>query len=133
VHLIDTSAWVEYLRATGSAADAGVTRLVEASAPIAITEPVIMELLAGERDPANFRRLGIMTGGLPLMAVEPACDYHEAAAIFRLARMGGQTIRSMAGCLIAAVGLRRDATVVHFDADFEVIASCVPLRTRSLL
>jgi len=47
--------------------------------------------------------------------------------------MGGQTIRSMVDCLIAAVGLRRDATVVHFDADFEVIASCVPLRTRSLL
>jgi predicted nucleic acid-binding protein len=133
VHLIDTSAWVEYLRATGSAADAAVTQLVEESAPIAITEPVIMELLAGARDPANFRRLGIMAGGLPLMAVDPACDYHEAAAIFRLARMGGRTVRSTVDCLIAAVGLRRDATVVHFDADFEVIASCVPLRTRSLL
>ena len=47
MHLIDTSAWVEYLRATGSAADAAVTQLVEGSAPIAITEPVIMELLAG--------------------------------------------------------------------------------------
>lgn len=133
MHLIDTSAWVEYLRATGSAADVAVTQLVEANAPIAITEPVIMELLAGARGPANFRRLGVMTSGLPLMAVEPACDYHEAAAIFRLARMGGQTIRSMVDCLIAAVGLRRDATVVHFDADFEVIASCVPLRTQSLL
>jgi hypothetical protein len=29
--------------------------------------------------------------------------------------------------------MRRDATVVHFDADFDVIASCVPLRTLSLL
>jgi predicted nucleic acid-binding protein len=73
VHLIDTSAWVEYLRATGSNADAAVTRLIEENTPIAITEPVIMELLAGARDSGNFRRLGVMTGGLPLMAVEPAC------------------------------------------------------------
>lgn len=133
MHLIDTSAWVEYLRATGSRADAAVKRLIEDNAPIAITEPVIMELLAGARDAGNFRRLRMMTGGLPLMAVEAASDYHEAAAIYRLARMGGKTVRSMADCLIAAVGLRRDATIVHFDADFEVIAACVPLRTQPLL
>jgi predicted nucleic acid-binding protein len=132
VHLIDTSAWVEYLRATGSNADAEVKRLVEDNAPIAITEPVVMELLAGARDAGKFQRLLAMTGGLPLMSVDPACDYHEAAAIFRLARTGGKTIRSMADCLIAAVGMRRDATVVHCDADFDAIASCVPLRTLSL-
>jgi predicted nucleic acid-binding protein len=101
MHLIDTSAWIEYLRATDSSADAEVARLIEANEPIATTEPVIMELLAGARDAGNFRRL--------------------------------TTIRSMADCLIAAVGMRRDATVVHFDADFDVIASCVPLRTLSLL
>jgi len=133
MHLIDTSAWIEYLRATGSKADAEVTRLIEATAPIATTEPIIMELLAGARDAGNFRRLKAMTDGLPLMGLDPACDYHEAAAIFRLARTGGRTIRSMADCLIAAVGMRRDATVVHFDADFDMIASCVPLRTSSLL
>ncbi len=133
MHLIDTSAWVEYLRATGSNADAGVKRLVGENVPIAITEPVVMELLAGAREAAKFRRLLAMTGGLPLMNVDPACDYHEAAAIFRLARTGGKTIRSMADCLIAAVGMRRDATVVHCDADFDAIASCVPLRTLSLL
>jgi predicted nucleic acid-binding protein len=133
MHLIDTSAWIEYLRATGSKADGEVTRLIEESAPIATTGPIIMELLAGARDAGNFRRLRAMTDGLPLIAIEPACDYHEAAAIFRLARMGGKTIRSLADCLIAAVGMRRDATVVHFDADFDTIASCVPLRTSSLL
>jgi predicted nucleic acid-binding protein len=133
MHLIDTSAWIEYLRATGSKADGEVTRLIEANAPIATTEPIIMELLAGARDAGSFRRLRAMADGLPLMALEPASDYHEAAAIFRLARMGGKTIRSMADCLIAAVGMRRDATVVHFDADFDMIAACVPLRTVSLL
>src|SRR5260370_8676534 len=95
MHLIDTSAWIEYLRATGSSADAEVARLIEANAPIATTEPVIMELLGGARDAGNFRRLTAMTGGLPLMRVDPACDYHEAAAVFRPARAARQTTRSL--------------------------------------
>jgi hypothetical protein len=34
-----------------------VTRLIEDNAPVAITEPVIMELLAGARVPGSFRQL----------------------------------------------------------------------------
>ena len=81
MHLIDTSAWIEYLRATGSGADAEVARLIEANAAIATTEPVIMELLAGARDAGNLRRLTAMTGGLPLMSVDPgvASDSSRAA------------------------------------------------------
>src|SRR5258708_15793431 len=86
MHLIDTSAWIEYLRATGSSADAEVARLIEANAPIATTEPVIMELLAGARDAGNFRRLTAMTGGLPLIRCDPPPHSHQAAPLFRLPR-----------------------------------------------
>jgi predicted nucleic acid-binding protein len=74
-----------------------------------------------------------MTGGLPLMAVDPVCDYPEAAAIYRLARYGGRTVRSLVDCLIAAVAIRMGATLVHCDQDFNVIASCVSLESLSLL
>ena len=57
MYLVDSSAWIEYLRATGSAAGMQVTRLIEDNAPVAITEPVIMELLAGARVPGSFRQL----------------------------------------------------------------------------
>jgi predicted nucleic acid-binding protein len=45
--LADTSAWVEYDRATGSAVDTRLTRLIADEEPLAVTEPVIMEVLAG--------------------------------------------------------------------------------------
>ena len=47
--LADTSAWVEYDRATGSATDLRLSELIAADGPVAVTEPVIMEVVAGAR------------------------------------------------------------------------------------
>jgi predicted nucleic acid-binding protein len=44
--LADTSAWVEYDRATGSSVDERLTELITTDGPLMITEPVIMEVLA---------------------------------------------------------------------------------------
>lgn len=134
MELIDSSAWVEYLRGTGSAAHHEVRRLVhEDPAEIATTEPIIMELLAGPTDPRTVDRLERLAAGLPLLAVHAALDYHEAAAIFRVVRRSGQTVRKLLDCLIAAVALRTGVTLVHCDRDFDRIADCIPdLRARSL-
>ena len=58
--LADTSAWVEYDRATGSAVDQRLTALIAADGPLVVTEPVAMELLAGARSDqreVDLRRL----------------------------------------------------------------------------
>src|SRR5438270_516961 len=47
--LVDTSAWVEYDRATGSSADLRLTALIAQTAEVAVTEPVIMEVASGAR------------------------------------------------------------------------------------
>ncbi len=47
--LADTSAWVEYDRATGSAVDLRLSALIAADGPIAVTEPIVMEVVAGAR------------------------------------------------------------------------------------
>jgi hypothetical protein len=44
---------VEYDRATGSTADLRLRDLIAADGPIAVTEPVIMEMLAGARTDAR--------------------------------------------------------------------------------
>lgn len=45
--LVDTSAWVEYDRATGSTTDHRVAALITAENALAVTEPIVMEVLAG--------------------------------------------------------------------------------------
>jgi predicted nucleic acid-binding protein len=134
VYIVDTSAWIEYFRRTGSRADDEVTQMVEREWPTAgVTEPVIMELLAGARDPGNFRRIERLTAAMPLCQVDPVCDFAEAGALFKAMRNEGITIRSMVDCLIAAVAWRRDATIVHADRDFDAIASRYPVQVMSLV
>jgi hypothetical protein len=134
VYLVDSSAWIEYLRGTGSRAHQEVRAMVRRDSPTAgVTEPVIMELLVGARNLADFRKLRRLTSAMPLCAIDPVCDYTEGAALYKLLRTEGLTIRSVTDCLIAAIAWRRDATVVHADVDFDRIAARYPVQVMSLL
>jgi predicted nucleic acid-binding protein len=128
VYLIDTSAWIEYLRKTGSPAGIMVRDLLRRSELVATTEPVVMELLAGAARPDTLGQLERTLDSLPLLSVDAIVDYRDAARIYRAARERGRTIRKLLDCLIAAVALRHGAVLVHDDVDFDVIAECVDLR-----
>ncbi|MHA7653798.1 type II toxin-antitoxin system VapC family toxin [Mycobacterium sp. ML4] len=126
--LIDTSAWIEYFRATGSAAALEVRRLLaEQTDQIATCEPIAMEILSGAVDDAAHAKLERLVNGLPSLAVDAALDFRTAAQIYRAARRAGQTIRSINDCLIAAVALQHNAHLVHRDADFDVIVAMTGL------
>lgn len=126
-YLIDTSAWIEFLRRTGSPTNLEVRRLVhELPSQVAVTEPVVMELLAGPTAPDAVARLERMASGLPLIPVDALTDYRTAAAAFRAVRLGGNTVRSLVDCLIAAVAARTGATLVHQDRDFGLLAAVLP-------
>jgi len=130
--LLDTSGWIEYLRDTGSSACAEVARLLRRPESLATTEPIVMELLAGAPNPRALRELEILTAGLALLSVDVTVDYHDAAAIYRATRSAGHTVRRMNDCLIAAVAARNGATLVHRDADFDIIADTVAVKARRL-
>lgn len=135
MELIDSSAWIEYLRRTGSPAHLEVRRLIrENHSVIVTTEPVIMELLSGATNAHVAKKLEELTAGLRLLPVAADLDYRDAAAIYRTVRRGGQTVRKLLDCLIASVAVRTGATLVHRDRDFDVVAACLPdLRVRSLV
>lgn len=101
---------------------------------IAITEPVVMELLAGASNDHVLAKLEELVGGLCLLPVDAAQDYPAAAAIYRAVRRGGRTVRKLIDCLIASVAVRTGATLVHRDSDFDVLAACLPdLKVQSLV
>lgn len=130
--LIDTSAWVEYLRATGSIAAVEVRRLLsEEAARIAMCEPIAMEILSGALDDNTHTTLERLVNGLPSLNVDDAIDFRAAAGIYRAARRAGETVRSINDCLIAALAIRHGARIVHRDADFDVIARITNLQAAS--
>lgn len=123
--LIDTSAWVEFLRDTGSAICNRVDALLDDE--IATCHPVRMEVLAGARDEQHLSDLrGLLARG-SLIATEPT-DYEEAAALYRACRRRGETVRRLIDCLIAAAAIRTSVPVLHSDSDFEILARHTALQ-----
>lgn len=132
--LVDTSAWIEYIRATRSSAASEVRRLVsDDTAQIAMCEPIAMEILSGATDESTYPRLERLVNGLPSLSVDNTLDFRAAADIYRAARRRGETIRSINDCLIAAVAIRHRARIVHRDADFDVIARITSLEASSFV
>jgi predicted nucleic acid-binding protein len=133
VTLIDTSAWVEYLRRTGSETHLAVRRLVEGEAPLHTTDVVVMEILAGARDPEDEWRLRRLLARCEHLPLEGLDSYESAARLFRACRGAGTTVRALNDCLIAAVALRAEVTVLHNDGGFDILARHVGLSARRTL
>ena len=68
--LVDSSAWVEFLRATGSPAHLHLRSALKEKVDLASTDVVVMEILAGARDDADRDRLRRLLYGLRFLAVE---------------------------------------------------------------
>lgn len=126
--LVDSSAWIEFLRATGSRTHLRLRSALQEGVELASTDVILMEILAGARDDKDRDRLRRLIFGLSFLAVEGPADYESAAELYRLCRRGGETPRKLSDCLIVAVAIRNDAELLCEDADFLAIARHAPLR-----
>jgi predicted nucleic acid-binding protein len=127
VILIDTSAWIEFLRDTGSPVCVGVEELLDGD--VAVCEPVRMEILAGARDEKHLSDLRRLLARATLLSTE-STDYEEAASLYRACRRGGEAVRRLIDCLIAAIALRSDVSILHADFDFDVLSRHTMLKTH---
>lgn len=96
--LADTSAWIEYDRATGSAVDERLQAVIAAEQPLAVTEPVMMEVLAGARSQAREESLRRLLLRFELLHFDAVADFDAAVRIYRRCRQSGISPR---GCSTA--------------------------------
>lgn len=125
--LADTSAWVEYDRSTGSPADERLTDLIAADGPVAVTEPVVMEVLSGARSDKREDDLRRLLLRFSLLHFDAAADFDGAVRIYRRCRKAGITPRGLTDCMIAAVAWRRGATLLAHDADLDRVARVIAI------
>lgn len=128
--LVDSSAWVEYLRGTGSLTHRRLRSALQDGEEVAWTDMVALEVLAGAYDDTDRDRLRRLLYGQHFLGVDGPADYESAAELYRLCRRGGETPRRLADCLIAVVAIRNDVELLSCDVDFQVIARHAPLRLR---
>jgi len=127
VALVDTSAWIEYLRHTGSPINDFVRSLADERS-YATTDVILAELRMGARTEQDARRIHRIADSGRFFAVRPLFDYETAADIYRSCRRDGITPRSLADCLVAAVAINNDLEVLSADRDFAAIAEHSALR-----
>jgi predicted nucleic acid-binding protein len=126
--LADSSAWIEYLRATESDTDLQLDALLRDGARVATTDLVLLEVLAGTRTQDRHEECQGLLYACEYLRSSPPSDYEAGAAIYRACRRGGDTIRALSDCVIAAVAMRCRAAVLAKDRDFEAIARHVELE-----
>lgn len=114
--------WVELLRKTGSAAHRRLREGIEEREPIAVTEIVVGEVLAGARTQAEVDAFGALMRNFKLLRLRGLGGYEEAAALSRACRAGGEPISSITDALIAVPAIRARVPVLHADADFDKLA-----------
>lgn len=128
--LADSSAWIEYLRGSGTAQNACMRELVR-DRQVVTTEVVVMEILAGAHGGRHAKELAQMLAAFDLLPVGDVATYEAAAGIQRRCRTAGHTIRRALDCLVAAVAIREGVAVLHRDRDFDAIARHTPLQVAS--
>lgn len=126
--LADTSAWVEYDRATDSAVDRRLAQLISDDGELAVTEPVIMEVTAGARSDEREQDLRRLLLRFDLLRFDAAVDFDAASRIYRMCRRAGVTPRGMVDCMIVSVARRHGATVLARDADIARVAEVLDVK-----
>jgi predicted nucleic acid-binding protein len=124
---------VELLRGSRHPVGRELRALIERDADIALTEVILMELLAGARSGPPVRELRSRLLAFRLIPLEGLVDFEEAALIYRACRDAGETVRSLSDCLIAAPVIRAGASLLHNDGDFETIARHSRLKVHAIL
>jgi hypothetical protein len=90
---------------------------------VATCSLVDLELLYSARGPDDFRQIQGMRAALPSVAIEQG-DFDRAIRTMELLSQKGQHRgASLPDLLIAAVAERARLTVLHYDRDFDLVAS----------
>lgn len=120
--LVDTSAWIEWLRATGSATERLLTQALSDGSPISVAGVVVQETLQGARNERHAAELAELFATCAF--VEPVYPetYEHAASLCRACRRAGATVRGTVDCLVAAIALEHGLPLLAHDRDFHALA-----------
>jgi predicted nucleic acid-binding protein len=122
--VVDTSAWVDFLR--GDLRAVSRVDALLANGEAALTGPVRAEVLSGARSSAQFERLRQLFDALPRLPDPPALWDRVAEYRFALARGGFQA--EIVDLAIAVVALASGARLLTRDRDFQRIRTVVPIE-----
>ena len=124
--LADTSTFARLSRPTVTVAFAPLV----AQGQVAVCAPVMFELGYSARNLADYRAIMDRLDAFERAPVTDG-DHDRAVSVQQhLAASGQHRMLSLVDALVAAVAESRGLTVLHYDADYEVVAAFTGQRQR---
>jgi len=120
--LVDTTVWIDLLRAIDTRAVRMLRRLLD-EGRVVTTPVVVQEVLQGASGPAALLRLRGHFLTLPMVEPLPGGLTHAGAGeLYARCRWQGLTPRSPHDCLIAQTAIDHAVPLLHDDRDFHALA-----------
>ena len=124
--IVDTSAWIEYLRG-------GIPRIVEKvdrcleQDLVGIGDLVYCEIIQGIRSSRERSQVATLLLSLPQFDMAGFRIAEKSAANYRLLRSKGVTVRKTIDVLIGTFCAENGLQIVHHDSDFGLMAEHIGL------
>lgn len=126
--LIDSSVWIPFFNAQKNSRVEAMVTLIRNDDDVCLSFHILMEILQGFRVDKDYQQVLGYLQMFPIVDMKGMSSYLAAAQIYRQCRKKGITIRRGMDCIIAQTAVENKLILLHDDADFDRIASVVPLQ-----
>lgn len=126
--LFDTSVWIDFLNKKSTPEANLLVHYIEEDRLVLLTPTIVQEILQGIRDDFKYLQIKEMLTFFTILDLPPIRAAVGAADLYRSLRKKGATVRKSNDCLIAYYALEFSCSVVHNDADFDLISKHIGLK-----
>ncbi|MCE5266749.1 MAG: PIN domain nuclease [Planctomycetaceae bacterium] len=116
--LVDTSVWIDFFAGRSTSEVAELKRLLNEGRHVYTCGIILTEVLQGIRKDVDYRRTLTKFTDLGYVPMRRPM-FLAAAEMYRSLRRRGITIRKSLDCMIAAVAIEHDLSLLHNDRDFD--------------
>ena len=130
-YVVDRSVWVDFFNNKSSSQIEKVKSLIPTTAAkgyIYVLPVIMQEVLQGIQDDKLYQIVEENLFGFKLIDYNAYEFALKSAELFRMLRKKGLTIRKANDCLIAAICIENNFTIIHNDKDFDHIAKYTKLK-----
>ena len=129
MYLIDSSAWIEYLRPKGSQKVKERVREILQREEAVCCGIIIVEILRGAKNEKDFQSLKDSLLSLPQIPIDDSVVERASQWGFLLDRKG--KFVSTTDLIVASAAYKK-ARLIHVDSDFELISTEVDLEEERI-
>lgn len=126
--LVDTTVWVDFFNNNNNEKVQILVDALKFNTDIFITDIILTEILQGIRDDKKYVIVKNTLLGLNFVHAKDFETYIHASDIYRECMKKGITIRKTIDCLIAAMAIENDLTLLNNDKDFINLAKCIDIK-----